>query len=45
VEAYLALKNRITNPQLEAAVQERRKSYRHKSVAGIYFDLVYADFA
>jgi putative hydrolase of HD superfamily len=45
MEAYLALKNGITNPQLEAAVQEKRFFYRQKSVAGIDLGRVYEDFA
>jgi hypothetical protein len=39
------LRDGITNPQLEAAVEEKRLFYRHKSVAAIDFDRIYEDFA
>ena len=44
-EAYLALKNSIGNRQFEAAAHEKRRSYRHKSVADIHFNRVCEDFA
>jgi putative hydrolase of HD superfamily len=44
MEAYLALQNGISNAQLETAVQDKRRFYRNKTIAGISFDKVYASF-
>ena len=44
MEAYLAIENGISNPQLQAAVQEKRVSYRNKTIAGINLDNVYEEF-
>jgi putative hydrolase of HD superfamily len=44
MEAYLALQNGISNPQLHAAVQEKRRFYREKTIAGVNFGKIYNDF-
>jgi putative hydrolase of HD superfamily len=44
MEAYLALENGISNPQLEVAVQDKRLLYRNKKIAGVNLDKVYRDF-
>lgn len=35
IEAYLALQNGISNPQLHAAVQKKRRFYLEKTIAGV----------
>lgn len=40
MEAYLALENGISNPQLQVAVQENRLFYRNKTIAGVNLDKV-----
>jgi len=44
MEAYLALQNGISNAQLQAAVQEKKLSYRDKTIAGINLGEVYRGF-
>lgn len=44
MEAYLALQNGISNAQLQTAVQEKKRFYREKTIAGISFDKVYQGF-
>jgi hypothetical protein len=44
MEAYLALQNGISNPQLQAAVHEKKLFYSEKTIAGINFDKMYASF-
>ena len=44
MEAYLALQNGISNSQLQTAVQEKRRFYREKTIAGINLDQVYRGF-
>ncbi|MGA7076250.1 MAG: hydrolase, partial [Halobacteriota archaeon] len=44
MEAYLALQNGISNAQLRTAVQEKKRFYRKKTIAGISFDKVYQGF-
>jgi len=44
MEASLALQNGISNPQLQTAVQEKRRFYREKTIAGVNFDKIYNDF-
>jgi hypothetical protein len=44
MEAYLALQNGISNPQLQTAVQDKRRFYRGKTIAGVNLDEVYRDF-
>jgi putative hydrolase of HD superfamily len=44
MEAYLALQNGISNPQLHTAVQDKRRFYREKTIAGVSLDKVYNGF-
>jgi len=44
MEAYLALQNGISNSQLQTAVQEKKRFYRDKTIAGINLDEVYKEF-
>lgn len=44
IEAYLALKNGITSEELEKAKTSLKDAYRQKTVAGIKFGEIYADF-
>jgi putative hydrolase of HD superfamily len=44
MEAYLALENGISNPQLQKAVQEKRLSYRNKTIAGVNLGKLYEEF-
>jgi putative hydrolase of HD superfamily len=44
MEAYLALQNGISNPQLQTAVKEKRRFYREKTIAGVNLDEIYNDF-
>jgi len=45
MEAYLALQKGISNPQLQTAVQEKKRmSYRNKTIVGVNFDQLYKDF-
>jgi len=44
MEAYLALQNGISNPQLHAAVQEKRRFYREKTIAAVNLDKIYNGF-
>ncbi|MGA3360268.1 MAG: HD domain-containing protein, partial [Halobacteriota archaeon] len=44
MEAYLALHNGISNAQLQAAVDEKKRFYRKKTIAGVNLDQVYHRF-
>jgi hypothetical protein len=44
MEAYLALQNGISNSQLQTAVQEKRRFYHEKTIAGINLGEVYKGF-
>ncbi len=44
MEAFLALENGISNPQLQKAVQEKRACYRNKTIAGVDLGKVYEEF-
>jgi len=44
MEAYLSLKNGISNSQLQTALQEKKQFYREKTIAGINLGNVYKDF-
>lgn len=44
MEAYLALENGISNPQLKKAVQEKRSTNRTKIIAGINLGRIYECF-
>jgi 5'-deoxynucleotidase YfbR-like HD superfamily hydrolase/competence protein ComGF len=44
MEAFLAIENGISNPQLQKAVQEKRSTNRTKSIAGINLGRVYECF-
>jgi hypothetical protein len=44
MEAYLALHNGISNAQLQAAVDEKKRFYRKKTIAGVNLDQVYHSF-
>ncbi|MGB9371837.1 MAG: HD domain-containing protein [Halobacteriota archaeon] len=44
MEAYLALQNGISNPQLHAAVKEKQRFYRQKMIAGVNLDKIYNGF-
>jgi putative hydrolase of HD superfamily len=44
MEAYLALQNGISNAQLQVAVQEKKRFYREKTIAGINLGKVYRGF-
>jgi putative hydrolase of HD superfamily len=44
VKAYLAVRNGISNPQLQTAIREKRLGYRNKTLAGIDLSKVYEEF-
>jgi hypothetical protein len=44
MQAYLALQNGISNSPLQTAVQEKKLSYRKKTIAGINLGEVYQEF-
>jgi putative hydrolase of HD superfamily len=44
IETYLALKSGVTSQELEDAKNSLRKKYRGKTISGIRFGEIYADF-
>lgn len=44
IEAYLALKNGMKNYDLERSIYKLHGDYEHKTIAGINFGEIYADF-